>query len=101
MMTSCDRGNHETGGEWRVGALMNDVADIELVVAYLSKEYGYVVDLLVGHSRGVISSIRWMCTSEKAKNVRGFVNVSGRYRLEVRYFSLLSLGCHNEYSNRE
>ncbi|KAK7682351.1 hypothetical protein QCA50_014556 [Cerrena zonata] len=31
------RGNHETGGEWRVGALMNDVADIEVVVTYLVK----------------------------------------------------------------
>lgn len=94
-MTSYDRGNHETGGEWRVGALMNDVADIEVVVAYLVKEYGYVVDLLVGHSRGVISSLRWMCTSEEAKNVRGFVNVAGRYRLDVRYFPSLSSLCHD------
>ena len=80
---NCDRGNHETGGEWRVGAILNDVADIDTVVAYLHKEYGYVVDLLVGHSRGVISGMRWMCTSEESKKVRAFVNVSGRYRLEV------------------
>ena len=87
---NCDRGNHETGGEWRVGAILNDVADIDTVVAYLHKEYGYVVDLLVGHSRGVISGMRWMCTSEEGKKVRAFVNVSGRYRLEVcAYFILL------------
>ena len=73
---NCDRGNHETGGEWRVGAILNDVADIDTVVAYLHKEYGYVVDLLVGHSRGVISGMRWMCTSEESKKVRAFVNVS-------------------------
>ncbi|KAI0078260.1 ectomycorrhiza-regulated esterase [Panus rudis PR-1116 ss-1] len=79
------RGNHESTGSWRTGAFGNDVVDIEVVVEYLTKHFGYVVHLIVGHSRGVVSAIRWMCTSKYSKNVRGFVNVSGRYRMEVSH----------------
>ena len=67
-----------------MGAFVNDVEDIEAVVEYLASQFGYVIDLLVGHSRGVVSAFRWMCTAREAANVRGFVNVSGRYRLPVR-----------------
>ena len=27
--------------------------------------------------------IKWLCTAPEAKTVEGFVNVSGRYRMEV------------------
>ncbi|EIN12490.1 ectomycorrhiza-regulated esterase [Punctularia strigosozonata HHB-11173 SS5] len=75
------RGNHETPGTWNTGALAEDVEDLQVVADYLIKEFGYVIDLLVGHSRGSIIGYRWVCTAEEAKTVRGFVNCSGRYRM--------------------
>ena len=79
------RGNHETPGKWHFGQFENDVDDLEVVVAYLAKEFGYIVDMLVGHSRGSVVSMLWLCKHRDglAKNVRRYVNVSGRYRMEV------------------
>ncbi|KAG7444200.1 ectomycorrhiza-regulated esterase [Guyanagaster necrorhizus] len=77
------RGCHETPGTWRQGSLEDDVVDIGVVVDYLEKTFGYQVDLVVGHSRGSIVGIHWLCTSEVGKKVSGFVNVSGRYRMRV------------------
>ncbi|GJE97189.1 alpha/beta hydrolase [Phanerochaete sordida] len=79
------RGNFESPGPWRMGAFDNDVEDLEAVVAYLTSQLGYVIDLLVGHSRGVVTAFRWMCTAKEAAGVRGFVNVSGRYRMPLIY----------------
>ncbi|KDQ62034.1 hypothetical protein JAAARDRAFT_203257 [Jaapia argillacea MUCL 33604] len=79
------RGNHETGGVWKQGALHEDLVDLEVVVKYLMEQYGYEVDLLVGHSRGSIVGFRWLCTSELGKNVTGYVNCSGRYRMKRMY----------------
>jgi uncharacterized protein len=77
------RGNHETGGTWKQGALSEDLVDLKAVVAYLKFTYGYVVDLVVGHSRGSIVAMRWICTTEEGRNISGFVNASGRYRMAV------------------
>lgn len=61
------------------------------VVAYLRSTYGYEVDMVVGHSRGSVAGMHWLCTSEEGKRVRAFVNVSGRYRMHVSpWFSLFS-----------
>ncbi|KAH6907977.1 ectomycorrhiza-regulated esterase [Coprinopsis sp. MPI-PUGE-AT-0042] len=76
------RGNHETGGVWKQGALSEDLEDLQAVVDYLKVEYEYVVDLVVGHSRGSVIGFRWVATSEDGKNTAAFVNVSGRYRME-------------------
>ncbi|KAF9005473.1 hypothetical protein BDQ17DRAFT_1399159 [Cyathus striatus] len=56
-------GNHETGGTWKQGALSDDIEDV-------NSTYGYVVDLVVGHSRGSIVGFRWLCTSEDGKKSR-------------------------------
>jgi uncharacterized protein len=66
-----------------MGALNDDVEDIKTVVKYLTEIYGYTIDLLIGHSRGSLVSMRWICTTEEGRTIRGFVNVSGRYRMEV------------------
>lgn len=76
------RGAHESGGSWKLGALADDVEDLRVVVAYLVQEYGYKIDLLVGHSRGSIVAMRWLCTSDEGKHVGGFVNVSARYKMD-------------------
>lgn len=67
-----------------MGALHEDLEDIQVVAQYLSAELGYEIDLIVGHSRGSVMAMAWMCTAEEARRVRGFVNISGRYRMEVR-----------------
>ncbi|KAH9933107.1 ectomycorrhiza-regulated esterase [Epithele typhae] len=80
------RGNHETPGEWRFGHFEDDLADLDAIVAYLAREYGYVVDMLVGHSRGSVVAMLWLCRHRDGpltRAVRRFVNVSGRYRMEI------------------
>ncbi|KLO05842.1 alpha/beta-hydrolase [Schizopora paradoxa] len=82
------RGNHETGGTWKMADFPNDVEDIQVVADYLIQEYGYVIDLVIGHSKGSVAGFRWVCISPQAASVRGFVNVSGRYRMERVLFTL-------------
>ena len=58
--------------------------DLQAVVDYLKATYGYVIDLLVGHSRGSIVGFRWLATTDDGRKVSAFVNASGRYRMAVR-----------------
>jgi hypothetical protein len=76
-------GNHETPGTWRQGALDDDLIDLLAVVEYLKANFGYAIDLVVGHSRGSLVAMRWICTSEDGRKISGFVNASGRYRMSV------------------
>lgn len=76
------RGCHETPGNWRMGGLADDVVDLQVVVDHLTKELGYEIDMLVGHSRGSLICFYWLSTAPEAKTVTKFVNVSGRYRME-------------------
>ncbi|KAJ7083006.1 ectomycorrhiza-regulated esterase [Mycena epipterygia] len=75
------RGNHESPGPWCHGGLQNDVEDLTVVAQYLETVYGYVIDLVVGHSRGSLVGMRWLCTAPEARNVSAFINASGRYRM--------------------
>ena len=55
---------------------------MDVVVKYLKSKYGYVVTMMVSHSRAAIATMRYLCTHEEvAASVRCFVNVSGRYRM--------------------
>lgn len=63
--------------------------DLIAVVSHLKTCYGYVPDLVVGHSRGSIVAMRWFCTTEDGARATGFVNVAGRYRMNVRTAPLL------------
>ncbi|KAF7422324.1 hypothetical protein PC9H_010480 [Pleurotus ostreatus] len=76
------RGNHETGGTWKQGAIHEDIEDLLLVVEHLKKTYGYVVDLVVGHSRGSIVGFHWISHYPDGRSVSAFVNASGRYRMQ-------------------
>jgi len=59
------------------------------VVKHLESKYGYVVTMIVSHSRGSGAAMRYLCThDEVAANVRWFVNVSGRYRMRVDHEKL-------------
>ncbi|TCD70522.1 hypothetical protein EIP91_002867 [Steccherinum ochraceum] len=79
------RGNHESTGTATFAGFKEDIEDIAAVAAHLSSQYGYVIDLVVAHSRAVCSAMKWMCTSVAGSEVRTFVNVSGRYRMETVY----------------
>ncbi|KAG6335616.1 hypothetical protein ID866_3473 [Astraeus odoratus] len=78
------RGNHESGGKWRYAGFTEDIQDLVIVVAFLRNTYGYEVDMIVGHSRGSVVGIHWLCTSEEGKRVSAMINISGRYRMHVR-----------------
>lgn len=75
------RGNHETPGSWCHGGLLNDIDDLDVVAKYMQSVYGYVIDLVVGHSRGSLVGMRWLATAPEARSVTAFINVSGRYRM--------------------
>ncbi|KAH9936277.1 ectomycorrhiza-regulated esterase [Fomitopsis serialis] len=81
------RGNFETPGTLRLGGIEDDIQDLHIVVRYLVREYGYVIDTIIGHSRGSVVGIVWLSRypKEEAGSVRGVVNVSGRYRLHKMY----------------
>ncbi|OCH91860.1 ectomycorrhiza-regulated esterase [Obba rivulosa] len=79
------RGNHESPGPWLMDGFSDDYEDIEASVAYLQEHFGYVVDLVVGHSRGSVVGMWWISSSKAARNVRGYVNASGRYRMRVSH----------------
>jgi len=76
------RGSHETPGIWGQGALEEDLEDLRVVARHLQEDMGYVVTAVVGHSRGSIVGMRWVCTAPEARGVTTFVNASGRYRME-------------------
>lgn len=78
-----------------MSALDEDIEDLHVVVQYLQKTFGYVIDLIVGHSRGSIIAMRWLSTTEEGRRVRSFVNVAGRHRMEV-WFLLYPFG-HNAH----
>ena len=61
-----------------------DVLDLRIITDYLKAHFGYQFDLVIGHSRGAVLAIRWLCTSEDGKKVSGFVIVSATYRMKVR-----------------
>ncbi|KAF4577417.1 hypothetical protein EYR36_005405 [Pleurotus pulmonarius] len=88
------RGNHETGGTWKQGAIHEDIEDLLLVVEHLKKTYGYVVDLVVGHSRGSIVGFHWISHYPDGRSVSAFVNASGRYRMQVWKSSFKAKGYH-------
>lgn len=67
-----------------MAAFDEDQVDLQVVVRWLTVELGYTIDLVVGHSRASVGAFQWLCKSEEAKTIRGYVNASGRYRMEVR-----------------
>jgi len=86
------RGNHETGGSYKQGRLMDDVVDLETVVAYLKSRFGYKADLVVAHSRGVVVAHYWICKTKDGRQVSGMVNASGRYRMKRLYDGMSKWG---------
>jgi len=83
------RGGHETPGQFTYGDFNSDIVDIDVVVKYLKSKCGYVVTMIVSHSKASMATMRYLCTYEEgAANVKCFVNVSGRYRMKVDHEKL-------------
>lgn len=69
-----------------------DVVDMDVVFKHLESKYGYVVSMIVSHSKAAAATMVYLCThQEVAANVKCFVNVAGRYRM-VRIHSDCILG---------
>ncbi|KAK0441506.1 ectomycorrhiza-regulated esterase [Desarmillaria tabescens] len=79
------RGRFESPGIWRLRKLEEDVQELCAVAEYLKSRYGYEIDLVIGHSRGAVIAVRWICTTEDGKNISGFVNISGTLRMQDVY----------------
>ena len=63
-----------------------------MVVKHLGSKYGYVITMMVSHSKASMVTMRYLCTyQEVAANVKCFVNVSGRYRM-VRSTTVIIFG---------
>ena len=76
------RGNYETPGEFVYADFNSDIVDMDAVIKYLKSEYGYVVTMMICHSKAAVATMRYLCTHEEvAASVTCFVNVSGRYRM--------------------
>ncbi|CBQ71640.1 conserved hypothetical protein [Sporisorium reilianum SRZ2] len=83
------RGNGDTGGDWTMENLGNDVEDLSSVIRHLHHEHGYAVELIVAHSRG--SMVSWMYLSRPEADlqrdmgektyVEKLVVVSGRWHM--------------------
>ncbi|KAK0443848.1 hypothetical protein EV421DRAFT_1803722 [Armillaria borealis] len=78
------RGYFESPGIWRQNKMEEDVLDLRIVTDYLKAHFGYQINLVIGHSRGAVLAVRWLCTSEDGKKVSGFVIVSATYRMKAR-----------------
>ncbi|KAK0490098.1 Alpha/Beta hydrolase protein [Armillaria luteobubalina] len=76
------RGYFESPGIWRQNRMEEDVLDLRIITDYLKAHFGYQIDLVIGHSRGAVLAVRWLCTSEDGKKVSGFVIVSATYRMK-------------------
>ncbi|KAL8277657.1 hypothetical protein RQP46_009930 [Phenoliferia psychrophenolica] len=68
----------ETEGPWDQSNFDDDADDLETVIAYLVKTYGYHVHSLIGHSRGSIVCGLYLSTRMHTP-IKFFVNLSGRY----------------------
>ncbi|KAK0441507.1 Alpha/Beta hydrolase protein [Desarmillaria tabescens] len=79
------RGRFESPGIRRLRKLEEDAQDLRVVAEYLKSHFGYEIDLVIGHLRGAILAVQWLCTTECGKNVSGFVNVSGILRMQDAY----------------
>jgi len=75
------RGNFESTGICTMGSFADDLEDIKTVTDHLVSR-GYVIVLAIGHSRGSFMGFKWLCSTPEGRQLRGYVNVSGRYKMD-------------------
>ncbi|WFD36099.1 dTMP kinase [Malassezia cuniculi] len=85
----CDfRGEGEAPGTWCMSDMVDWISDIHAVVEHLTTEFGYRVELFVGHSKGSFSMNGYLATHcvpgapQYQPPPRLVVSIAGRYRME-------------------
>ncbi|KAF8631027.1 hypothetical protein AX15_002638 [Amanita polypyramis BW_CC] len=81
------RGNNESTGEWKYCDVIGSAADIQHVIDYLESTFGYMPQVIIGHSLGSLASFYWICHTSSGQRLPAFVHVSGRYRMQRVYES--------------
>jgi len=76
------RGNAESPASWSISGFDRDIEDLEIVAEWLMRERNYNVDLVIGHSRGALTTMRWITLHQKTLHVRRFIPITPRYRME-------------------
>lgn len=94
-------GNCESGGVWKQAKVTEDVEDLSVVAVFLSTHFGYRVDLVVAHSRGSNAAMHWCSTTDEGRKISAFVNVSGRYRMEVSLLLTIALTNNSSFCMTE
>lgn len=83
------RGNADSKGDWTMGSLDNDLADLSSVIRHLHRTHGYTVDMIVAHSRG--SMVSWIYLSRPEQELQrdggvayvpNLVVASGRWTMQ-------------------
>ncbi|PKY42475.1 alpha/beta-hydrolase [Rhizophagus irregularis] len=73
------RGNGESDGILKFSNFQEDVEDIDTVVKYLEKEFGYKLYAAIGHSKGSVAILKYACYVNR--NITHVINISARYNM--------------------
>lgn len=93
------RGSRKLGDEQHGRAFNTDqdwASDLHAIIAYLTTEFGYRVELMVGHSKGSFCMFGYLANycvpgaRQYQPPPRLVVSIAGRFRMEVRLFWLTS-----------
>ena len=81
------RGNGDTAGDWGMCNIAQDVEDLQAVVHHLRHQWGYRIELVIGHSRGSLDSWVYLGRDERLRwdddtDVPFLVVVSGRWEMK-------------------
>jgi len=75
------RGNFESTGNFTTSNFADDLEDLKTVSDHLVGR-GYVITLAIGHSRGSFMGFKWLCSTSRGRQLKGYVNVAGRYKMD-------------------
>ncbi|CAG8502066.1 4770_t:CDS:10 [Ambispora gerdemannii] len=86
------RGSGDSEGEASFACLQDDLDDIDTVLSYLVKEYGYRPFTIIAHSKGAGTVLSYAAT--RNRTLPHIVNVSGMYYLSD-YLKILPKQLHD------
>lgn len=78
------RGNGSSGGAWGIDKIGQDVQDLIDVCTTLKQHHGYLIEMIVGHSRGSLAAWTYLARCEQLRmndmdTVPFYVSVSARW----------------------
>ncbi|KAN0064833.1 hypothetical protein ACQY0O_001890 [Thecaphora frezii] len=80
------RANAETPGEWNMASFDQDLVDLGACIDYLRNQLGYVVEVIIAHSRGALDGFKFFATRladevDASLRVPYYVALSARWRM--------------------